>query len=322
MLYDQTVTKLKVSSKSLERKRKWSHIRKDKLLYLMAIPGILFFIVFHYIPMYGILLAFKKYNIYQGFFASEWIGLDNFKTLFTMYGFDRAFKNTIIISLYQLVFAFPFPIILSILLNEIRHQLYKKFVQTSIYLPHFVSWIIISGILFAILSPSTGVIKEIAGFFGYENFTFNLLSSKEYFRSLLVISNIWKEAGFGTVLYLATIATIDQQMYEAAKVDGAKKWQQIWHITLPGLRTTIVILLIFRVGSMLNTGLDQVFALYNPQVYEVSEILDTYIYKLAFQDAKYDLATASGLFKSLISLVLVLFTNFIAKKIDSDSGLM
>ncbi|WP_198957396.1 ABC transporter permease [Paenibacillus selenitireducens] len=322
MLYDQTVTNLKEPGKSLQRRRKWSQIRKDKLLYFMAVPGVLFFLVFHYIPMYGILLAFKKYNIYQGFFASEWIGLDNFRTLFGMYGFDRALKNTIIISIYQLVFAFPVPIILSILLNEMRHKLYKKFVQTSIYLPHFVSWIIISGILFAIFSPSTGVIKEIAGFFGHEGVTFNLLSSKEYFRGLLVVSNIWKEAGFGTVLYLATIATIDQQMYEAAKVDGAKKWQQIWHVTLPGLRTTIVILLIFRVGSMLNTGLDQVFALYNPQVYEVSEILDTYIYKLAFQEAKYDLATASGLFKSVISLVLVLFTNFIAKKIDSESGLL
>ncbi|WP_375782094.1 ABC transporter permease subunit [Paenibacillus baekrokdamisoli] len=208
------------------------------------------------------------------------------------------------------------------MLNEIRRELYKRFVQTAIYLPHFVSWIIISGILFAIFSPSTGVIKEIADFFGYEGSTVNLLSSKEYFRSLLVVSNIWKEAGFGTVLYLATIATIDQQMYEAAKVDGAKKWQQIWHITLPGLRTTIVILLIFRMGSLLNAGLDQVFALYNPQVYEVSEILDTYIFKLAFQEAKYDLATASGLFKSLICLVLVLFTNFIAKKIDKESGLM
>ncbi|UQZ82730.1 putative multiple-sugar transport system permease YteP [Paenibacillus konkukensis] len=288
----------------------------------MALPGILFFLVFHYIPMYGILLAFKNYNVYQGFFASEWVGFDNFKTLFGMYGFDRALKNTIIISLYQLVFAFPIPIILSIMLNELRHEMYKKFVQTSIYLPHFVSWIIISGILFAILSPSTGVIREIAQLFGYNGSIVNLLSSKEYFRSLLVVSNIWKEAGFGTVLYLATIATIDQQLYEAAKVDGAKKWQQIWHITLPGLRTTIVILLIFRVGSILNAGLDQVFALYNPQVYEVSEILDTYIYKLAFQDAKYDLATASGLFKSLIGLVLVLFTNYIAKKIDPESGLM
>ncbi|TMV48893.1 sugar ABC transporter permease [Paenibacillus mesophilus] len=297
-------------------------LKKDKLLYLMAIPGILFFIVFHYVPMYGILIAFKKYNLYQGFSGSPWVGLDNFVKLFGMGGFRRALGNTIIISFYQLFFAFPAPIILAIMLNEVRHMLYKRFVQTVIYLPHFVSWIIIAGILYAFFSPSTGVIKEIAVWFGYEGAITNFLSSKEYFRGLLVVSNIWKEAGFGTVLYLATIASIDPQLYEAAKVDGAKKWRQIWHITLPGLRTTIVILLIIRVGHILNAGLDQVYALYNPQVYEVSEILDTFIYKLAFEEAKYDLSTATGVFKSVIGLVLVLFTNYIAKKIDRDSGLI
>jgi putative aldouronate transport system permease protein len=299
-----------------------STLRKDKLLYLMAIPGVLFFIVFHYIPLYGILIAFKKYNLYQGFAGSPWVGLDNFAKLFAMSGFTRALNNTIIISFYQLIFAFPAPIILAILLNEVRHMLYKKFVQTVIYLPHFVSWVVIAGILYAFFSPSTGVIKEAALWFGYEGAVINFLSSKEYFRGLLVLSNIWKEAGFGTVLYLATIASIDTQLYEAAKVDGAKKLRQIWHITLPGLRTTIVILLIFRVGHILNAGLDQVYALYNPQVYEVAEILDTYVYKLAFEEAKYDLSTATGVFKSIIGLVLVLVTNYIAKKIDRDSGLI
>lgn len=288
----------------------------------MAIPGILFFIVFHYVPMYGILIAFKKYNLYQGFGGSPWVGLDNFVKLFEMGGFRRALGNTMIISFYQLIFAFPAPIILAIMLNEVRHMLYKRFVQTVIYLPHFVSWIIIAGILYAFFSPSTGVIRELAVWFGYEGTITNFLSSKEYFRGLLVVSNIWKEAGFGTVLYLATIASIDPQLYEAAKVDGAKKWRQIWHITLPGLRTTLVILLIIRVGHILNAGLDQVYALYNPQVYEVSEILDTFIYKLAFEEAKYDLSTATGVFKSVIGLVLVLITNYIAKKIDRDSGLI
>jgi putative aldouronate transport system permease protein len=297
-------------------------IKKDKLLYFLAVPGILYFLIFDYVPMYGILIAFKNFNLYEGFGASEWVGFSNFTKLFGLYGFDRALRNTIIISFYQLVFAFPIPIVLAIMLNEVRSAIYKKYLQTTIYLPHFVSWVIISGIMFAILSPNTGIIKDIAVFFGYEGAVINLLSSKEYFRGLLVLSNIWKEAGFGTILYLATIVTIDQQMYEAARVDGARKWQQIWHITLPGLRSTIVILLIFKVGHILNAGLDQVFALYNPQVFEVSEILDTYIYKLAFVDAKYDLAAASGVFKSAIGLVLVLVTNYVAKKIDSDSGLL
>jgi putative aldouronate transport system permease protein len=298
----------------------WSMVKKDKLLYWMALPGICFFLLFDYAPMYGVLIAFKKFNLYQGIWASPWVGFDNLIKLFGMYGFDRALRNTIIISFYQLVFGFPVPIILSIMLNEVRNALWKKFVQTTIYLPHFVSWVIIAGIMFALLSPSSGIIREVATWLGYEG-VINLMASKEYFRGLLVVSNIWKEAGFGTILYLATIVTIDQQLYEAARVDGARKWQQIWHITLPGLRSTIVILLIFKVGHILNAGLDQVYALYNPQVFEVSEILDTYIYKLAFVEAKYDLATASGVFKSVVGLVFVVITNYIAKKIDSDSGL-
>lgn len=301
--------------------RNISLMRKDKLLYFMAIPGILYFIVFDYIPMYGILISFKDYSIYNGFMESDWVGLDNFKQLFNTYGFTRALRNTIVISFYQLIFAFPVPIILAVLLNEIRKVAFQRFVQTAIYLPHFVSWIIIGGILFAILSPSTGVIREIASFFGYEGTIANLLNNKHYFRGVLVVSNVWKEAGFGTVLYMATITTINPQLYEAAKVDGAQKMRQIWHITLPGLRTTIVILFIFRVGQILNAGLEQVFALYSPLVYEVSEILDTYVYKLAFNEAKFALATATGVFKGLVGLTLVLIANYIAKKIDSESGL-
>jgi putative aldouronate transport system permease protein len=288
----------------------------------MALPGLLFFLIFHYGPMYGIVIAFKHYNIYKGVFASDWVGFDNFVTLFELSGFRRALQNTIIIASYQLLFAFPAPIILSLLINEVRNVRYKKFVQTSVYLPHFVSWIVIGGILYSILSPTTGIVREIGLLFGNEGAVTNLMANTEYFRGLLIASSIWKEAGFGTVLYLATIVTIDPHLYEAAKVDGAKKWRQIWHITLPGLRTTIVILLIFNVGSFLNVGLEQVYALYNPGVYEVSEILDTYLYKLAFEEAKYDLATASGLFKSFVGLILIVLTNYVAKKIDKDSGLI
>ncbi|THF75519.1 sugar ABC transporter permease [Cohnella fermenti] len=286
----------------------------------MALPGILFFLVFHYGPMYGLIVAFKDYNIYQGIFSSEWVGLANFQELFESSGFKRALLNTVIIGFYQLLFVFPAPIILSILINEVVHTRFKKFVQTVVYLPHFVSWIVIGGILYAILSPTTGIVQEVADWFGLGDSVINLMGSTEYFRSILIASSIWKEAGFGTILYLATIVTIDPSLYEAAKVDGASKRRQIWHITLPGLRTTIVILLIFHVGNFLNVGLEQVYALYNPAVYEVGEILDTYLYKLAFESAKYDLATASGLFKSLVGLTLVLFTNYAAKKIDRDSG--
>ncbi|MGG6311957.1 ABC transporter permease [Paenibacillus macerans] len=302
--------------------RTFELLRKDKWLYLMALPGLLFFLVFEYGPMYGIVLAFKNYNIYQGIAASEWVGFENFRTLFEMSGFQRALRNTVIISFYQLVFVFPAPIILALVINEVRNAPFKKFVQTSVYLPHFVSWVVIGGIIYALLSPTTGIVTEIAGWYGHEGTVFNVMGSREYFRGLLIGSHIWKEAGFGTVLYLATIATIDPHLYEAAMVDGAKKWRKIWHITLPGLRTTIVIMLIFNVGSFLNAGLEQVFALYNPLVYEVGEILDTYLYKLAFEEAKYDLSTASGLFKSAVGLILVLVTNGLAKRIDRESGLI
>jgi putative aldouronate transport system permease protein len=302
--------------------KKMGQVKKDRWLYMIALPGILFFLVFHYGPMYGIVVAFKHYNIYKGIFASPWIGFDNFHTLFGMPGFRRALWNTIILGFYQLIFAFPAPIILSIMINEVAHVTYKKIVQTSIYLPHFVSWIVIGGIMYAILSPSTGVVQEMASWFGYQGRIINLMASTEYFRSVLIASSIWKEAGFGTILYLATIVTIDPHLYEAAEVDGARKWRQIWHITLPGLRTTIVILLIFHVGNFLNVGLEQVYALYNPAVYSVSEILDTFLYKLAFENAKYDLATAAGLFKSIVGLILVMTTNYVAKKIDQDSGLI
>ena len=294
-------------------------LKKDRWLYVMALPGLLYFLIFHYGPMYGVVIAFKDYNLYKGIFASEWIGFDNFATLFGMSGFQRALRNTVIIATYQLLFVFPAPIILALMINEVVHVRYKKFVQTSVYLPHFVSWVVIGGILYAILSPTSGVVREAASWFGYDGPVANLMASREHFRGLLILSSIWKEAGFGTVLYLATIVTIDPHLYEAARVDGAKKWRQLWHITLPGLRTTIVILLIFNVGSFLNAGLEQVYALYNPVVYEVSEILDTYIYKAGLQQLQYSYATAIGLFKSVVGLFLIAIANAISKKATGES---
>lgn len=303
-------------------KKKLNLIVRDRGLYLIALPGILYFIIFHYVPMYGITLAFQDFNIFKGFSGSEWVGLDNFTKLFSMYGFTRAFKNTIIISFMNLVCSFPIPIILAIAINEIRSLRYKKLVQTSIYLPHFVSWVIVSGILMTILSPNSGVLRGILDSLGISAELPNFFTSKASFRWLLVFSGIWKESGYGTIMYLATIVSIDQQLYEAAIVDGAGKWKQIWHITLPGLRSTIIVLLILRVGQILNVGLEQIFAMYNPAVYEVSEVLDTYIYKIGLQEVQYSLATAAGLFKSSIGLILVLITNKVAKMVDPESGLI
>ncbi len=297
-------------------------IKKDKLLYLLAIPGILYFVLFKYIPMYGISIAFLDYNIYKGFADSPWVGLENFVKLFNMYGFWNAFENTIIISLGKIILGFPIPIIFAILLNEMRSVVFKKFTQTAVFLPNFISWIVVNGLLYALFSPNVGALKEVFDFFGYDGEMINLLASKEHFQSLIIVSDIWKTFGYNSILFIATISTIDQQLYEAAKIDGASKLRQIWHITLPGLRSTIVIMLILRVGLAMDAGFDQIFAIYNPMVYEVAEILDTFVYKLGIDNMDFSTATAAGLFKSLIGLVLVLGTNFIAKKIDPDSALI
>lgn len=297
-------------------------IRKDLLLYLMVVPGVLFFLIFRYGPMYGLLLAFKDYNIYKGFAQSEWVGLANFVKLFDMYGFQRALENTLIISFAKIVFGFPFPIVFAILLNEVNRGKLKKFIQTSVCLPNFISWIVVQGLLFAMLSPHSGAIRDLANVVGYKGEILNILVSKEHFRSLIVVSDIWKQFGYNAIIFIATISSIDTQLYEAAIVDGAGKLQQIWYITLPGLQATIVIMFILRVGNVLDAGFDQIFALYNPMVYEVSEILDTFIYKIGIEKYNFSISTTAGLFKSLIGLGTVLIANHLANLVDPDSALI
>lgn len=309
--------------RKLEKKRSiLLDIRKDKMLYMMVLPGILYFLLFHYVPMYGLTIAFKKYNIYKGFAASKWIGWENFEKLFSMYGFTDALRNTIVISLKKIIFGFPVPIIFAIALNEVRHMKFKKTIQTVVCLPHFISWIVVQGLLFTMFSASSGALKNIMVLFGEEGKALNLLASKEHFQGLIVVSDIWKEFGYGSILYFATLAGIDPQLYEAASIDGAGKLRQIWHITLPCLRSTILIMLIMRLGNILNAGFDQIFAISNPMVSEVAEILDTYVYKLGITKQDFSRSTAAGLFKSVIGLIAVLSTNAIVKKIDPENALM
>ena len=309
--------------RKLEKKRSiLLDIRKDKMLYMMVLPGILYFLLFHYVPMYGLTIAFKKYNIYKGFAASKWIGWENFEKLFSMYGFTDALRNTIVISLKKIIFGFPVPIIFAIALNEVRYMKFKKTIQTVVCLPHFISWIVVQGLLFTMFSASSGALKNIMVLFGEEGKALNLLASKEHFQGLIVVSDIWKEFGYGSILYFATLAGIDPQLYEAASIDGAGKLRQIWHITLPCLRSTILIMLIMRLGNILNAGFDQIFAISNPMVSEVAEILDTYVYKLGITKQDFSRSTAAGLFKSVNGLIAVLSTNAIVKKIDPENALM
>lgn len=296
-------------------------IRRDKLLYLLLVPGIAYYVIFHYVPMYGVVIAFQKYSIFKGFRASPWVGLANFTQLFSMFGFTRALQNTVILSLLKLCFGFPVPIIVALLLNEVTHLGYKKVVQTAVFLPHFISWIVIAALLYTLLSPSVGILPGVLSALGYDGPIVNLMGSKQHFRQLLVATHVWKEAGFGSIVYIAAISGLDPELYDAASVDGAGKWRKLWHVTLAGIRTTIVMLLILRLGQLLNAGFEQVFALYNPLVYEVSEILDTYVYKIGIVEAQFSLATATGLFKSAIGLCLVFIANLLSRRIDPESAL-
>ena len=300
----------------------YRHIKKNWWLYVMLIPGFAYIILFKYLPMYGVTIAFKNYSIFKGYAASPWVGLSNFEKLFTSSGFLNALRNNIIISIQKLVFGFPTPIILSLMINEVRKTQMKKAIQTSVILPNFVSWIVINGLLYALFSTSSGALIGIMRSFGYVGAAPNILGDKEHFRLVILLSYLWKSGGMGTIIYLAAIAGIPQDLYEAAQLDGAGRMKQLWHVTLASLRPTIVMLLIFRVGDLMYAGFDQIFAISNYLVVSVAEIIDTYVYKLGLQGRKFSEATAAGLFQSMIGLILVLMMNHIAKKIDPDSGIM
>ncbi len=288
---------------------------KYKELTLMFLPVALYFIIFKYIPMYGITMAFKDYKIKYGILGSPWIGLQNFRDLFELASFSRAIRNTIIISLLKLVTGFPCPIILALLLNEVRHLKFKKTVQTISYLPHFLSWIILAGIFYQFLSPSTGMVNYILSQFGIKPIYF--MGSNEWFRFTLVVTNIWKGIGWSSIIYLAAIAGIDLNLYEAAVCDGANRFQRMWSITIPSILPTITVLLILDVGGIMSAGFDQIFNLYNPAVYETADIIDTYVYRMGIGEMKYSMATAVGLFQNVIGFFLVITTNFISKKISN-----
>lgn len=297
-------------------------LSRDKLLYLMLIPGLVYVLLFKYAPMYGVTIAFRNYNIFKGFADAPFIGLANFAKLFSRSAFTRALRNNILISILKLVCGFPFPIILSLMINELRGRKPRKLAQTLVILPNFVSWIVINGILFAMFNTTGGAIPGLLREMGYTGTINNIMNQKESFLWVIIVSHVWKGAGMGTIVYLAAIVGIDQQLYEAAAIDGAGRLRQMWHITLSSLRPTIVILLIFRVGEMMYAGFDQIFAISNYLVISSADIIDTYAYTLGMEQQKFAEAAAAGLFQSVIGLVLVLVTNAVAKKLDPDSGIM
>ncbi|KRF03904.1 protein lplB [Paenibacillus sp. Soil766] len=285
-------------------------------LYLMVLPALVFLLVFKYGPMYGVVIAFKDYNIIQGVFASKWVGLQYFRELFMFDEFPRVVVNTLLISLMKLVIGFPAPILLALLLNELRLVVFKRWVQTFTYLPHFISWVVIGGIAVDLLSPSSGIVNKLIQAFGGEPIFF--LTSEKLFRWILVYTDVWKEAGWGAIIYLAALLSINEELFQAATVDGAGRLRQIWHISLPSIRSTIIILLLLRIGHLLDAGFEQVLVMYNPTVYEVADIIDTYVFRVGLGTMQFGLTTAAGLFKSVIGCVLLVIANTLARRMGEE----
>lgn len=292
-------------------------VRKNNTaLYVMLVPVILWFLIFVYRPMWGLQIAFKEYNLFGGIANSPWVGLDNFATFINGPYFWRLLKNTLLIGIYGIVFGFPAPIILAILLNEVKHIGLKKGIQTAVYLPYFVSTVVVAGIVTNLLAPS-GLINNLMQKVGLESVYF--LMEPQYFRGIYTIMGIWQTCGYNAVIYMAALSGVDVQLYEACQIDGGNKWRQMWNITLPSILPTIIIMLIMNIGSIINVGSDAIILLYQPSTYETADVISTYVYRVGLTDGEYGLATAVGLFNSVVALLLVVTTNSISKRVSEYS---
>lgn len=292
---------------------------RSRFLLLLILPGFLYYLVFHYIPMYGVIIAFKDYNFFDGILGSPWAasnGLEHFLELFQSPAFYRVFRNTVLLSLFTIIFSFPAPIILALSLNEITNGKWRRIVQTVSYLPHFISTVVICGMIFNFLSLH-GIVNQILSLFGREKILF--LMEPGYFRAIYVLSDIWQRMGWGSIVYLAALAGVDPQLYEAAAVDGANRWHRILHINIPALVPTAIVLLILNMGGMMNVGFEKVLLLYQPSTYETADVIGTYIYRRGILGAEFSFSTAVGLFQSAIGFTLVVVTNRIARKFSDIS---
>lgn len=304
-----------VSPKKGKRRQLWSEMCKYRWLYFLLIPGVIFFFVFKYIPMYGLKIAFMDYNQYNPA-ASEWVGLEQFVKLFSTRSFVPVLRNTVVISLLKLLIGFPIPIILALMMNEMRNLKFKKVSQTLLYLPHFISWVILAGIIMTLLDPDNGLITDLIMKITGEKVM--VLTDQKWFVPMLIVTDIYKGMGWGTILYFAAISAIDPQLYEAASIDGAGRWRQAISITLPSIVPTIVVCFILNCGNILNAGFDQIFMLYSSHVYDVADIIDTYVYRMGIVNADYSFSTAAGMFKSVVAFIMILIVNSIAKKTGNE----
>ncbi|MDF2486745.1 MAG: protein lplB [Herbinix sp.] len=298
-----------------QRSRKENFIRmlkRDAALHLMLLIPVTMLLIFHYIPLFGIIIAFQDYNPARGFSNSPFVGLNNFKELFMTPGFVQALKNTVIIALGKIVLGIIVPVTVALLLNEMRKARVKKTIQTMIYLPHFISWVLMAGIIIEILNPRNGMLNQFLGLFGIDPIFF--LGSNKLFREIVWATDVWKEFGYATIIYMAALTSIDPSLYEAASLDGAGYFKKMLHITLPGISMTIVLLMTLKMGSILNAGFDQIFNLYSTITYESGDIIDTLVYRLGLGGGRFSLASAAGLFKSIISGTLLVVSYKVAHK--------
>ena len=301
---------MKIADKTnVQRKKKnW---QKDWQLHLMILPGLLFILIFKYMPLGGITIAFKEFLPGKGIWGSPWVGLENFEYMLALPDTKRVMWNTLFIAAAKILINVPVPIIISILLNEVKNHRFKRSVQTIIYLPYFISWVILAGIIQDLFAKE-GLINQFLGIFGAEPVFF--LGNKYAFLGVLIGTDVWKNFGYNTVVYLAAITGIDETLYEAAKIDGANRFQQIWNVTLPGIAPIVVLMMILNLGNVLNAGFEQIFNLYNPLVYETADIIDTFVYRISLVEANYSLGTAVGLLKSVVSFILIVTSYKIANK--------
>lgn len=289
---------------------------RNKYLYLMILPVIIYYVMFHYIPMYGAIISFKQFVPSKGILGSEWVGFKHFEDFFSSIYFFRVIKNTVLLSFFNLLFGFPAPIILALLLNELKSSIFRRITQTITYMPHFITLVVVAGII-RYFTLSDGLINDVIAFFGGERIAF--LQQPESFRAIYVISEIWQQVGWGTIIYLAAISGIDQQQYEAAKMDGATKIRQIWHVTLPGILPTVMIMLILALGNLMNVGFEKIILLYSASIYETADVISTYVYRKGILEFDYGYSTAVGVFNSVINFGILLLANYFSKRVSQNS---
>jgi putative aldouronate transport system permease protein len=296
-------------------KRICKDIIRDKWLYFLLLPGVVFFLVFRYMPMVGLRIAFLDYNPFDPA-SSPFVGFDQFKKLFTSISFPKVFWNTLKISMLKSFVGFPVPIILALLLNEVSNLKFKKFTQTVLYLPHFISWVIMAGLIRSFANPTNGLINVLIEQLGGKSIDF--LTSPSAFVPLLIITEVYKSMGWGTIIYFAAISGVDEQLYESASIDGANRWHKVLHITLPAIKPVIIIVFILNLGNILNAGFEQIFLLYSPLVYDVADVIDTFVYRMGIIGSDYSFSTAAGLFKSVVALVMIVGANKLAKRVGQE----